>query len=58
MVSKIGDIYYCKAADTKPTGGISNGQELREMDTGKIYYFDADASAGSEWIEWAPSSDS
>ena len=52
MVSKLGDIYYCKRGDTKPVNGISNGQELREIDTGKIYHFDADGEAGSEWIEW------
>ena len=26
--------------------------ELREIDTGKTYHFDADGAAGSEWIEW------
>lgn len=56
MVSKLGDTYYCKSRDTKPVGGISNGQELREIDTGKIYYFDAEGEPGSEWIEWVPAS--
>lgn len=52
MVSKLGDKYYCKSTDTKPVNGISNGQELKEIDTGKTYHFDADGAAGSEWIEW------
>ena len=47
MVSKLGDTYYCKSTDTKPVNGISNGQELREIDTGKTYHFDADGAAGS-----------
>lgn len=58
MVSKLGDTYYCKSTDTKPVGCISNGQKLMEIDTGKIYYFDADGAAGSEWIEWAPATSS
>ena len=58
MVSKLGDVYYCKSTDTKPVGGISNGQALVEMDTGKIYFYDAAGNAGSEWIEWTQSSGS
>lgn len=42
---------YCMAADTKPTTGIENGAELKEMDTGKTYYFDEENAA---WIEWTP----
>ena len=58
MVTKLGDTYYCKHDDTKPVGGISNGQPLVEIDTGKIYFFDAEGESGSEWIEWSPSSGS
>lgn len=43
---------YCMAADTKPTTGIENGAELKEIDTGKTYYFDKE---NAEWIEWGTS---
>ena len=52
MVSQIKDIWYCKAADTKPTNLAQNGQELREIDTGKTYYFDGDTG---EFVEWTQS---
>lgn len=42
-------IGYCMAADAKPTTGIENGAELKEMDTGKTYHFDAE---NKTWIEW------
>lgn len=45
---------YCMAADTKPTEGFENGDELREMDTGKTYFFDKE---NGEWIEWAPAAE-
>ena len=56
MVSQIGNTWYCKSTDTKPTGVAQNGQKLMEMDTGKIYYFDASGESGSEWIEWTAAS--
>ena len=41
------------STDTKPTGsGVPNGSAFIEMDTSKIYFYDADGVAGSEWIEW------
>jgi len=41
---------YCVAADTKPTGGsIANGSRLIEMDTGKVFFFDAESG---EWDEF------
>lgn len=41
---------YGLSTDTKPTTGVMNGSSFVEMDTGKLYFFDA---AGSEWKEWA-----
>lgn len=47
------DINYiegsCLSADTKPTTGIANGSKLMEMDTSKIYMFDAE---NAEWREF------
>ena len=44
---------YCVADDTKPTGGsIANGSRLIEIDTGKVYFFDA---TGGAWEEFAAS---
>ena len=39
---------WCKSTDVKPTEGIGNGSQLREMDTGKDYAFDAE---NGEWLE-------
>ena len=52
MVSQINGIWYCKSTDTKPTRDATNGQALVEIDTGKIYHFDAEGESGSEWFEW------
>lgn len=38
----------CLSSDTKPTN-VPNGSILVEMDTKKIYIFDAD---NSQWREW------
>ena len=39
------------STDTKPTGsGVVNGSAFIEMNTGKIYFFDA---AGDQWLEWS-----
>lgn len=35
----------------KPTEGIGNGSAFVEMDTGKLYFFDA-SEGGAGWIEW------
>lgn len=40
---------YCLSTDTKPTEGVGNGSVLIEMDTSKIWFFDA---AGGQWLEW------
>lgn len=37
------------STDSKPTDGIANGSMFVEMDTGKIYLFDAD---GETWREF------
>lgn len=36
--------------DEKPTTGYANGSTFLEVDTGKIYLFNEDAS---EWVEMA-----
>lgn len=40
--------YYGLSTDTKPTEGVGNGSALIEMDTGKLYFYDA---ANGEWLE-------
>ena len=40
----------CLSTDTKPTKDIANGSILIEMDTGKIFMFDA---TNSTWREIA-----
>lgn len=42
--------YFGKSTDTKPTGDtVGNGSAFIEMDSGKLYFYDAD---GAEWQEW------
>ena len=42
--------YWGLSTDTKPTGDtVGNGSRFLEMDTAKIYLYDAD---GAEWREW------
>lgn len=43
---------FCLSTDTKPTQKVKNGACLIEMDTGKVYFFDA---AGGDWIEFGGS---
>lgn len=46
--------YYGLSTDTpKPTEGVGNGSALIEMDTSKVYFFDA---GNSEWLEWGAES--
>lgn len=40
--------YYGLSTDTKPTIEVPNGSAFIEMDTGKLYFFDA---AGASWVE-------
>ena len=39
---------YGLSTDSKPTANISNGTAFVEMDTGKLYFYNA---AGDVWIE-------
>ena len=41
--------YFGLSTDSKPTDGVSNGSCFLEMNTGKIYFYDAD---GAQWLEW------
>lgn len=40
---------YGLSTDAKPTYRISNGTAFIEMDTSKLYFFDA---ANAQWREW------
>lgn len=45
----VAETYYGLSTDTKPTV-VGNGSAFIEMDTGKIYFFNA--AEGGGWIEW------
>lgn len=40
--------YVGLSTDQKPTEGVPNGATFFEMNTGKVYFFNA---AGSTWVE-------
>lgn len=43
--------YFGLNSDTKPTDDtVGNGSAFVEMNTGKLYFYDAE---NSEWKEWA-----
>lgn len=42
-------VYFWLSTDTKPSDGVNNGDFGIEMDTSKIYFYDA---AGAQWLEW------
>ena len=44
--------YYGLHDDEKPTDAL-NGAAFIEMDTGKLFFYDA---AGERWIEWGAGS--
>ena len=49
-------LHYCtfagKSTDDKPVSGtLATGSEFFEIDTGKTYYYDEEADAGSEWVD-------
>ncbi len=48
-VAVIISTYWGVSTDTKPTDGVGNGSRFIEMDTSKIYCYDA---AGETWREW------
>ena len=42
--------FFGLSTDDKPSATkVNNGATFIEMDTGKIYFFDAE---NSEWVEW------
>lgn len=43
-----GEVLWGVSADSKPTN-VANGTALIEMDTSKVYFFDAE---NAEWLEW------
>ena len=47
--SNVQTLYGLSTDLTKPTDGIGNGWAFVEMDTGKLYFYDAE---GAQWIEW------
>ena len=49
-----GTTYAGLSLDSKPTEGVSNGSVFIEMNTGKIYFYDAE---NAEWLEWGSSAD-
>lgn len=43
-------VLFGLSTDTKPTGGgIGNGYMFVEMDTSKLYFYDAE---GKRWLAW------
>lgn len=48
-LSQYGNTYYGLSSDDKPTGTALNGRAFVEMDTSKIYHYDAEHE---EWVEW------
>ena len=44
-----GNTYYGLSTDDKPTGTALNGRAFVEMDTGKLYFYDAE---NETWLEW------
>lgn len=55
LVSVDPDTYYGLSTDNKPTAGVGNGSSFIEMDSGKVYFYDA-SEGGDGWIEWGASS--
>lgn len=49
MVSQYGNTYFGLSTDTKPSGTSLNGRAFVEMDTSKLYFYDA---ANETWYEW------
>lgn len=48
-VALLNQTYYGLSTDIKPTTGVGNGSCFIEMDTGKVYFFNA---AGNAWVEF------
>ena len=49
MVSQYGNTYFGLRTDDKPSGTALNGRAFVEMDTSKLYFYDAE---NGTWIEW------
>ena len=47
--------YFGLSTDSKPTVGVGNGSCFIEMNTGKIFFYDASVG-GSGWLEWGANS--
>lgn len=43
------ETHYGLSSDTKPTDGVRNAERYLEMDTGKLFLYDAD---NEEWLPW------
>lgn len=39
----------CLSTDTKPTSGVYNGSTAKELDTSKLFFYDAQNSTWREW---------
>lgn len=52
MISQPGMTFIGLSTDSKPMNE-SNGACFMEMDTGKLFFYDA---AGEQWIEWGAGS--
>lgn len=48
-VSCVATTLFGLSTDSKPTIGVGNGTAFIEMDTGKLWFFDA---ANQTWREW------
>lgn len=43
--------YAGLSTDTKPVGNFMTGSIFVEVNTGKVFFYNAAAAAGSEWVE-------
>ena len=46
--------FYGLSTETAKPSDVANGSCFIEMDTGKVYFYDA-SEGGSGWIEWGAS---
>lgn len=49
MLSQYGNTYYGLSTDTKPGGTALNGRAFIEMDTSKLYFYNAESDTWEEW---------
>lgn len=43
--------FFGDSTETKPTTGLGFGSSFTEVDTGDVYMFNENASAGEEWVK-------